>query len=388
MICLCTLLSGCSPTQWQTSEINTANIQGSLILFDYDGEIPEALSDWEIIADISDQWYPCNHGFILNHTKMSIDEENRIWIFGPDSWNGPIGGIPDNPGCSTNFTSRMIVLDPDTGSASSVIFNDQPGLQLTTFSNWHHIDQDKILLSSALFMTGNWDSEEGAGNRFVDLAIIDNGEIKPLLAESTSFWAVPDFTISGNMVYAVVRDSQSEIQVYDLKSEELINIFPLDKCKTPQWIEINQDHLFLICERENDFLPKMYTIDFDLIDSWSLIANHINDLKMSSNSQGKIWLGYDYILREENDNWVLDRILPDEDLLSNSEYSNFQKTIFGMLSYQDDMFFSVDGGMYLANYEQKQWKKILHGASPMPVAIGPDGRIYAFTGKYIISSKP
>jgi hypothetical protein len=387
---LCLLLAGCAPEEWQSSRMVTSADQGAYISHSYDGEIPAALKNWTLVTDVSNHWFSCNHGFILMYTKMSIDEENRIWIYGPDKWNGPVGGIKDNPGCKEGSDGRIIVYDPQTQDSQELKL-DIGDRMLDSIGGWSHLGNGRTLLSSVFIYASPWDTEGGKGNEFLDLAILRDGKIMTLLADSSSYWSVPDTSISDNVLYAIidiVHYSEPVIHVYDLNTEALIDRFQIANCERPRKLAVNDGKVFLVCEREGFFVLRMYDIDFHFLHSWGLVARNAQELNLDTDASGNIWIGYSYILRSENEQWSLERIIPEKNLFYQRGNEYDHRVIFGMMPYRDSMLFSLDGGLYLANYNSREWRKILHSAAPLPIAVGTDGKIYAFTGKYIISSEP
>jgi hypothetical protein len=392
------LLTGCVNTEWQNIKMETSGNSDNSTSSEFNGEIPNELRDWDIVADVSDQWLSCNYGFVLAYTKISIDDHNRIWIYGPDQWNGPIGGIPDNPGCGGDSNPRIIIFDQ--GSKHSETFSPEigEGAFVSTASGWTHLNNDKVLLTNVLIIKSPWDGPSGGeDNKYVDIAILENGTFHDLLSESSSTSSVPDYAIFNDFLYAIfnaVPNAYPQIKIFNLGTETLVKSVDLKDCDNPSSIETTDENIFLLCSDENfDYSLNVYSKEFMEIYSWKVYfpgisGVRIRGLPLSRDEQGNVWVGYNYIVKNEKGNLTLEQIIPNKDMISVSNNYLQLKTIIGVAPYKNGMLFSIDGAFYLADYDQKEWRVLNHNAPPLPIAKGTDGKIYAFTGKYIISSKP
>ena len=395
------LFSGCAKNSWQSNAMNTnseSNNQNATLA---DGNIPDAMSDWEIIADVSDQWFECSYGFILDYTKMSIDTQNRIWIYGPDLWNGPIGGITDNPGCEGyDGQRRIIVYDPTTGVAENLNVDFGEGLDLSSASGWTHLEDDRVILNSVFIYASPWDGPNGGkDNKFIDIAILEHGELRELISESYDYFSVPDYAISENKLYVLINSEDNphpRLIVFDLETEQQNQVVNLTSCSDPRSIEASNENLFLLCKEESSvYSLQIFSSDFSLLKSWNgqinfapELINHGTGFPLAVDAEGRVWVGYSYIVKNVGGEWVLETLFPDQNLMLADNEGFSPRPIFGMMPYKNMMLFSVDGAIFLADYDNKEWKILEHGFSPLPIAVGADGWIYVFTGKYIITANP
>ena len=392
------LMSGCAKTGWQSSEMGTDKKTDKYFSEDFSGDIPVVLNQWKIVADISDLWWTCNYGYILQYTKMSIDKQNNIWIYGPDLENGPIGGISDNPGCTGSDSRRIVVYYEKYNHAETYEVSIDSETDLASASGWTHLDNERVLLNSVFLYKSPWDGPDGGkDNRYIDIAILENGVIRELLSESNSTESVPDYTISNNLLYIIfqnVNNPSPQILVYDLKTEKQIKNFTITNCEYPKSIEISEGYYFLLCSDElNHYTLHIYSEDFIEIPSLEAAINSSpilgdNGLPLNVDSKGRVWIGYSYIMKMENGKWVLDEIFPDQNFIETYNDNFYSKPIFGMVPYKNGMLFSIDKVIFFADYDNMQWKMLKHNGPPLPIVTGPDGKIYIFTGKYILTSTP
>lgn len=406
LITLLLSVSGCTQNFWgnqitQAENTNNTDNNDKITSISEDGGIPEELGEWKIVADVSDVWFDCDNDFILKYSKMSIDQENRIWIYGPDQWNGPIGGIPDNLGCEGFDAKRKIIIfDPNNGK--STIFEPDlgDGVDLSSASGWTHLDKNKVLLNSVFIYASPWDSLDGGeNNKFIDIAILDGKVFRELIHISHDYFSVPDYATSGNFLYVILNTVElpyPQIIVYDLETEKQINDFHLTSCENPRSIEVSDEQIFLLCkEQDTTYSLFIYSKNFQEIKSWigkieisPNLGNRGTGFPLALDRQGRLWVGYSYVVKEESELWVLEPLFPTLSLLVEENAGFSPKPIFGMMPYKNMMLFSIDGSIFLADYDNNEWRILLHNSSPQPIAIGSDGMMYVFTGKYILSSAP
>lgn len=389
-------LSGCTTSSWQKSDMEFA----SDLTSDegYNGEIPQSLQDWNFIADVSDIWINCNFDLTLPYMRISIDQQNRVWIYGLDHSNGPVGGITDNPGCSNGNTSRVIIYDPASAKSRLAYPSTESDGFLSSASGWTHLHNDRVLVNSVFIYKNPWDSPDGGkGNQYMDLDILEDGSFRSLFTESSSEFAVPDYTVYENIAYVLfnpVRDGHPELLTFDLDSEILMSRNEITVCENPKSIEFNGDEIFILCEGESQayslyVLTKDLSIIATMKDKISFrpnLVNHGNGFPLSIDSKGRVWVGYSYLVDKSNNRWVLNAISPNDRLVEFYDGNYYPKPIFGMIPYKDGMLFSVNGGVFFADYDMHQWEILAHNISPLPIVVDTNGKIYAFTGKYILSS--
>jgi hypothetical protein len=165
-ILLSLLLYGCEPKKWKEININKTVDDDVSSIWDSDGGIPEALSDWDLVADISENWFPCDQGYILKHSKMSIDQQNNIWLYGVDLWNSPFGVSTGFLGCKYDGP-KVIVFNSSTGDVEKIGLDVVHDPFLASASGWTHLENGKVLLSSVHLFASLWD-EGGVGNEFYE----------------------------------------------------------------------------------------------------------------------------------------------------------------------------------------------------------------------------
>ena len=213
-ILLVVFLCSCRPKEWHTVDLTADNENSYTRLIDYAGEIPESLKDWEVIAEISDSWIPCYQGFILEYTKISMDKQNNIWIYGPDMWKSPFGVYPDSMGCEGDTSPRVIVFDFSSGQIERITLKNELEPRITSASGWTHLDDGRVLLSNVELIATAWD--EGAyGNAQYSLAIFWQDKIYPI-AEEGGWYYVPDYSLSENTIYTIFYEGgDAKIRVFD-----------------------------------------------------------------------------------------------------------------------------------------------------------------------------
>jgi hypothetical protein len=387
------LLCGCETRKWNEINLNQSMDDVNLNGWENDGGIPEALSDWEVIADISDSWFSCNYGYILGYTKMSIDQRNNIWIYGPDQWNSPFGIMPDNPGCEEDVIAKVIEYNSTTGDVEQLKLDVVPDAYLISASGWTHLDDEKVLLSSVHLFASPWD-EGGIGNEFFGLSYFEKGKFHPLSEDSGGYWTVPDYSIYENLVYAIfnVNDPEYKIRIYDIETGQLLYHFMPAECKTPDWIEVNGENIFLICKDNNNYKLNIYANDFTLSNLLPLEDTTSEEFPqffpLAFDTKGNLWIGYSYIATKNGDQWEIEELYEENDFTFQFKDKTDQRTIINMIPYKDGMFYNLEGAFYIGNYEEKEWRKIIHNSRALAVAEGVDGKLYAFTGKYILAGEP
>jgi hypothetical protein len=394
------IVSGCTQYDWEHQTMQTENIDTTIVM-PGNGDIPKELSGWKIVTNVSEIWFDCDIDFVLKYSKMSIDQENRIWIYGPDLWNGPIGGIPDNPGCEGLGAHRRIIIYDQNEEIASVFEPDLgEGIDLSSASGWTHLDNDRVLLNSVFIYATPWDSPDGGeNNKFIDIAILEGTEFRELIHVSHDYFSVPDYAISRNLLYVImntVEQPHPQIIVYSLETEKQTTIYELTSCDYPRSIEASNEHIFLLCkESDSTYSLFIYTNDFREVKSWigqititPNLGNRGSGFPLALDTQGRLWVGYSYVAKEESEKWVLESLSPSPAFLAEESEGFSPKPIFGMLPYKNMMLFSVEGLIFLADYDNKEWRVLMHNSSPLPIAIGTDGMIFVFTGKYILSSTP
>lgn len=386
------LIAGCLPSQWKASDMTTSDDWEVLTGNEYDGSIPTALKDWKVVTDVSEEWFSCDYSFLLRYTTLSVDEENRIWIYGPDNWFGPNGEqVPDAPNCDENVRPRIIRYDPVAHKTERVqIINLDEGASLSSARGWNHIGNGRILLTSVYIYSTPWDGADGgAGNKYIDFAILEGEHIRDLGGGNSNIFAVPSYTISNNILYAISSLYSNEIKILNLNTEKWVDIVQPSNCDSIVSIEVVRNNFFLLCRTpENDYKVQMYTKNMDDLAEWKLDGGNSVDFPLKADSQGRIWIGDQYIIKFENGEWVIDRIVPEENVLFYGLSKTYRRTIFGIHPYKNMMLFNLEGAIYLGDYDDKQWISLIHRLPPLPMTVAPDGNIYAFTGKYIISSRP
>jgi hypothetical protein len=386
---LVTLPIGCTSSQWQVNTMATSSDQELEAWNEYNGEIPSLLGNWEVITEISDEWFSCDYQFILRYTTLTIDDENRIWIYGPDQWIGPNRErVPDAPDCEDLVRPRVIRYDQSSRTTQIINIELDGNAFLSSASGWSHIQDERTLLTSVFIYESPWDgSEGGAGNKYIDFAILENNKIRDLLGGNANN-AVQGYSISENILYAISR-TEKKIKILDLSSEQWIENLSPANCHEMTSIAVGNDNIFLLCRDADLALTlRAYTKELTEIGSWAIVENS-TDLPIAIDAKGRLWVGDRYILKQEaNNGWVLDGIAPANDVFIQVADQSYRRKIFGMFPYKEKMLFSLEGAIYLADYDHGQWLSIIHRNPPLPMAVGPDGKIYAFTGKYIISTKP
>jgi hypothetical protein len=389
IICFSIIISGCEKSNWQSSSLTTS-MDITVQNCDFDGEIPDELSDWEVLADISNDWFSCNQGYILQYTKMSVDLDNNVWIYGPDHWNGPYDGMSDNPGCEEDSDSRVIIYNQTRRTVEHRNLNIDKDSYLFTASGWIQINNNRALISS-IFIPGGINTKQGDRIHFIDLAMIEDNTLIPISVIGDQYRPVSDVVVFDNKIYAIINaqtNHDSGIKVFDLETYTLLNNFVPDNCEQPQRIEVNNDNIFLVCQNGGYFSLKQYDNDFSFVDSWQLLAAEIGDLPLEFDAQGNLWIGYSYIAHEESDYWEVEKLFPEKDLIYQISNEPHSRRIISLIPYKNGMFFNLDGAFYIATIEKKEWRKIIHNSGALPVAKGIDGKLYVFTGKYILASEP
>jgi len=386
----CLSITSCISSNWHTSQMETSEDRETLRWSEFNGEIPLELRNWNIVADVSREWFSCEYGFILRYTTLSIDENNKVWIYGPDQWLGPNGErVPDAPNCAEEVRPRIVVYDQSSGQTERVQVALEDGSFLSSARGWNHIGSGKVLLTSVFIYRGPWDgSDGGAGNKFIDFAILKDGKIRDLFGGNTSNFAVPDYAISDNMLYAISSTDSNEIKILNLVTEKWMESVRLPNCDSIQSIEISNDNIFAICSTPNYQLSvRIYSRSIKEIKSWLLDGDRF-DFPLAVDLEGRVWIGDKFVLKMNDEEWMLDGIAPPQDVFIQGQTQAYRRRIFGMFPYNNRMVFNLEGAIYLAAYDQKMWISIIHRAPPLPLAVGNDGSIYAFTGRYIISTKP
>ncbi len=354
----------------------------------FDGSIPVEMDDWEIVADVSNQWFRCDYDFILQYTTLSVDDKNRIWLYGPDKWWGPNGEIvPDAPDCDGLIWPRIIRHDQTVNHTEIVqIENLEKGAHLASARSWSHISGERVLLTGVFIYSSPWDGPDGgAGNNYIEFAVLEKGNLRDLQGGNGNSPSFP-FTIESNMLYAAPSRNPGVIKTLDLDTERWEESIQPPDCDNIESIEVTKDNFILVCiTQRNSYYSQVYTNDMELIAEWRLDGGRDADFSLVEDSQGHIWIGDRYILRLEDGEWILDEIASDVNMFYFGYIEPRRRTLFGMFPYQDKMLFNLSGAIYLADYDQQQWLSLVHKSPPLPMAVGPDGKIYAFTGKYIIS---
>ena len=388
-ILLLILLCSCRPKEWHTVDLTADNESSNNRSIDYDGEITESLKDWEVIADISDSWFPCNHGFVLLYTKISMDKQNNIWIYGPDLWRSPFGICPDSMGCEGDTSSRVIVFDFSSGQIERIRLKNELEPTITSASGWTHLDDGQVLLSNVELIATAWD--EGAyGNAEYSLAVLWQDEIYPLSEEGSVYGGSLDYSLHENTVYSIFSlMGDAEIRVFDLETEQMAHQFVPAECEKPRSIEYKDEELFVVCwDGDDNNKLNIYDNDFSLTNSIVLEEEYRRGVPLAFDTNGNLWIGYSYIAYESAGQWVVEKILQDEDFSYQYSDETYQRRIIKMIPYKGGMFFNLDGAFYVGDYEKKEWKKIIHNSGALAVAEGMDGKLYVFTGKYILAGEP
>jgi len=390
IIYLCIFITSCTSSQWQTSKMETSSEKTIPTWDKYDGEIPLELKKWDVIADISSTWSACDYAFNLRYTTLSIDNENRIWIYGPDQWIGQnVEIVPDAPKCDEDLHPLIIRYDQNSQQAETVRVNLENGSFISSARGWSHLGNGKVLLSSVFIYHGPWDAPDGgAGNKYIDLAILENGNIRELLGGSTSLFSIPDYAISNNIVFAISNTPTFHgIKILDLSTEKLVGSISPPDCENIAHIEISDNNIFLICKSGTSSYLRVYTKEMGEIISW-LLNGDTSDFPLAVDSSGSVWVGDSYVATPSGITWTLDGILPERNFYVQNGYDFYKRKVFAMMPYENKMLISLEGAIYLADYRNKQWEFITYQSPPLPIAIGADGKIYVFTGKYIIATKP
>lgn len=382
------LLTSSKANHWETSEMLTSDDRETLTWDAFDGSIPAEMDDWEIVADVSNQWFRCDYDFILRYTTLSVDEKNRIWIYGPDTWWGPNGEIvPDPPDCGVLIWPRIIRHDQATKQTEIVrVENLEEDAHLASARGWSHIGRERVLLTGVFIYASLWDGPKGgAGNKYIDFAILEGGNLRDLQG-GNGFNYPFNYTIENNVLYAAPARSSDVIKILNLDTERWEESIQPPNCDNIESIEVTEDNFILVCiTQRKSYYAQVYTKDMELIAEWRLDSEKFRDFPLAEDSQGRIWVGNRYILRLEDGEWILDEIASDVNMFYFGYIEPQRRTLFGMFPYQDKMLFNLFGAIYLADYDQKQWLSLIHKSPPLPMGVGPDGRIYAFTGKYIVS---
>lgn len=393
LIGLSYLLTGCG-SAWQSSQMYSFN-KNQNHQSSFDGNIPVNMKDWQIIVDFSDYWPQCDYEAALASSTLSIDDKNQIWLFGMN-WNFRENGIrvPDALNCpaGTDTLPRILRFHQETKKIDRVnIRNLDTDLYLVSARGWRHIGQGKTLLIGVFVYSGPWDTEKGNKNQFIDYAILENDELRDLGWGNTSIFSVPDVAIAGNTLYGVATRTTNVIDVFDLTTEKKHSSHAIDNCDSVISLEAINENLFILCKVYNNFQLTEYS--FQILDKgltrefMTSLDGELEYAQVVADGGGRVWIGHQYIAQKKEQSWYITEILPDSTM-----FSNGLNTVYFQIPYGSQMLFSMDGGIYLADYDQKKWKFIEHGngslTAPFPIAIGPDGKIYAFTGKYIIATTP
>ncbi|MBI9049675.1 MAG: hypothetical protein JEZ00_09665 [Anaerolineaceae bacterium] len=386
------LLYGCESEKWKEININKTVNDTVSSIWDSNGGIPAALSDWEVFADISDSWFSCDYGYILEYSKMSIDQQNNVWLYGPDHWNSPSGIMAGSLECEENGP-KVIVYNSSTGEVEKIELDIVPESHLASASGWTHLENGKILLSSVHLFASLWD-EGGVGNEFYDLAFFEDGKFYPISEEVGGYLPVLDYKVYKNLMYTVFYgiNLENKIRIFNIETGQLHNSFIPEQCKHPKWIEVNGENIFVICQEENNYKLNIYGNDFVLTHSLQVEDTTEQEFRqvfpLAFDTKGNLWIGYSYIATMKGDQWEIEELYEENDFTYQFIDRTFQRTIIKMMPYKDGMFYNLDGAFYFGNYEEKEWRKIIHNSWALPVEKGKDGKLYVFTGKYILVGEP
>jgi hypothetical protein len=378
--------SSCMSSQWEVNSLTTSTNQEFELNSQFNGEIPDKLKNWKLIKDISNNWFSCDYQFILRYTTLKVDSRNSIWVYGPDKWNGPSGErVPDSPSCDELVLPRIVLYEPKSGKSEILPLNLPDDSFLASARGWEHIGNEEVLLTTVFVYNSPWDGNDGGeSNRYIDFALLSQGQIIDLQGGNTNIDAVPDYAISNDIFYAIASISSNEIKVLKLDTKEWIHsLFSFDCIM--EYIEVYNENIILLCNDNHKYSLRIFTLNMKEIARWDVVGDRF-DLPLAKDTSGRIWVGYKYVLRNESGRWVLDVVVPEENMSIMKQSHIVNRRIYGMFPYKDMMLFNLEGAIYLADYDKKQWTSIVHGAPPLPMAVGNDGVIYIFTGKYIIST--
>lgn len=369
---------------------------------DFSGEIPGALRNWNIVADVSDKWFDCEYKLLLKYTELSVDIKNQVWIYGPDLFNGPNGGLSDNPGCTGDNSSRILAYDNGRKEFVRINLFQDSNSKLMTASGWAHIDDGDILLNSVLIYKEPWDGENGGkANKIYDLAILNHDSFRDLLSDSGSVFSLRDFVIENNKVFAVydsVKEASAQILVYDISKEAITLRHPILNCQNPRSIAVSGDDVFVLCQ-EKAHVYSLYALayeDFSQIQSWKneilftpILINHESGFPLRVDRQGRVWVGFSYLVAKNNGQWNLNEIEPDAKMIISDGQNEYPKVIYSMEPYSNGMIFSVEGGLFYLDGSKNSWEELVYNSPiAIPITVSNDGVVYAFTGKYVISGNP
>lgn len=387
------VLAGCV-SNWQHSNLHISS-QNQPKNISFDGNIPESMKEWDIIADVSAYWPQCDYQAALSSSTLSVDDKNQIWLFGADWLFGANGmRVPDALICPTGTDTlpRILRYNQETEQLEKVnIQNLDTDVRLVSARGWIHLGQGKTLLIGVFIMSGAWDSEYGSKNEYINYAILENDELRDLGWGNTGDFAVPDVAITGNTLYGAMARTSNVIDVFNLATEKKLSSNVIENCDSISSLDTTNENLFVLCSRYENVRHVGYhlqVLDRDL--NWQstlFLEQDVEYAQVIVDNRNRVWIGHRYIVQNNGKGWYLTEILPDSVM-----FNKGMNIVYFQFPYGPQMLFSMDGAIYLADYEKKEWRFIEHGSqsvtAPFPVAVGPDGKIYAFTGKYIIATTP
>ena len=142
-----------------------------------------------------------------------------------------------------------------------------------------------------------------------------------------------------------------------LETEQMVHQFVPEECEEPEWIEYKDEEIFAVCQDDNYYKLNIYDNDFSLTNSIGLGEEKRRDVPLAFDTNGNLWIGYSYIAYENAGQWVVEKILQDEDFSFQYSDETYQTRIIKMIPYKGGMFFNLDGAFYMGNYQTKEWKK-------------------------------